>query len=130
MLLIKSEPYTAYKYLDKLTKLEEQKEVYLKRGTMDCYLARLQMLKMCYLSTRFWGTHASYLMKPLACCLKNDEWLVWEESSQTWEEYRSKVFVTENLNSLKLTGFKYFILNHLIKMKLFKHKIKVWVSTI
>lgn len=130
MLLIKSEAWSSFKYLKRLYELKQRYSYLTNQHTDKDYRARVQKAKMCYLPTRLWGTHTSVCKTPLACKLENDDWLMWNEEHQTWEEYRSFLYLTETLNDLKFVRFKYLLLNSLVSLKVVKHKFKVWVSTL
>ena len=130
MLLIKSGAWSSFKYLKRISELKKQYRHYTEQYCHKDYLTQIQKAKMCYLPTRMWGTHTSPCRKPLACQLGDGEWLMWEEEHQTWEEYRSRAYLTESLNTLKFVKVKYFILDKLISMKIIKHKFKLWIGSV
>lgn len=129
MLIIKSDAWSSFKYLKRISELKKQYRRYTKQYSHKDYLTKIQKAKMCYLPTRMWGTHTSPCKKPLARKLEDGEWLMWDEEHQTWEEYRSRAYLTESLNTLKFVKLKFFILDSLITLKVVTHKFKVWVST-
>lgn len=130
MLLIKSGAWSSFKYLKRIDELKKQYKHYTNQYSDKGYLTKMQIAKMCYLPTRMWGTHTSPCKKPLACKLEDDEWLMWVEEHQTWEEYRSRSYLTESLSTLKFVRLKFFILDSLISLKVITHKFKVWVSAV